>query len=308
MAEGKILLGYHGSPGAYADNAARHLFQNHATFRGKPFETVPYDTLNQMLSAVQNGDIHQAILPVENSLSGTIHANFDKLIKMSNPRVFVVGEYVFYEPCCLIGVKGSRVEDIQEIQSHTHIIEQCMEFIHSLPNGDSITISQGESTSSCAKHVSERNERQLAAIASKNTAQIYDLEILATGIEQSSSIFTRYFLLSKDPIVPERHMSPKSSYAVIMNNKPGALFKTLGSFAMRDINILKIESRPSTRTIRYATPWEYIIYIDIDGAMETNPLVEKAVDNLKEFATQVIKLGSYPRYINDMGDFSPICY
>ncbi|KAK9766686.1 hypothetical protein K7432_004075 [Basidiobolus ranarum] len=307
MSKKKVLLGYHGSPGAYVDNAARHLYQNHSTLRGQSFETVPFDTLRQMLSAVQSGDIQQAILPVENSLSGTIHANFDKLIKLNSPRIYVVGEYVYHEPYCLVGVKGSNVEDIKEIVSQSQIIEQCSDYIHSLPNSGSITISQGESTSSCARLVSERNEPQLAAIASQNAACMHNLEVLATGVEESS-IFTRYFLLSKEPIIPERHMQPKSSFAVIMPNKPGALFKILGSFALRDINVLKIESRPSTRTIRYTAPWEYIIYVDIDGAIETDALVDKAVENLKEFATEVVKLGSYPRYINEMGDCSPMYF
>ncbi|ORY06454.1 prephenate dehydratase [Basidiobolus meristosporus CBS 931.73] len=299
MSNRTVLIGFQGARGAYADNAARHLFDNQASFRGSSFETIPFDKLATMFAAVQCGDIHQAILPVENSLSGTMHANFDKLLQLK-PRLHVVGEYVFHEPYCLVALPGTSLEDITEVMSHVHVLEQCKDYLYSLPNGPSIVLAQGLSTADCASMVAEKGERTLAAIASQQAARLYDLEVLATGIEANPNTFTRYFLISKDPIRPERHMMPKTSFAVIMPNKPGALFKTLGSFAMRDINVLKIESRPSTRTISYSAPWEYIIYIDIDGAAETDPLVERAVDNLKEFASEVIVLGAYPRYVQEI--------
>ncbi|KAK9688447.1 hypothetical protein K7432_014402 [Basidiobolus ranarum] len=305
MSKGTTLIGFQGARGAYADNAARHLFENQPSLRGNNFVTVPFETLSTMLTAVQNGDVHQAILPVENSLSGTIHANFDKLLQLK-PRLHVTGEYVFHEPYCLVAVPGTSLDDITEVMSHVHVLEQCKDYLYSLPNGTSIVLAQGSSTASCASKISEKGDRTIAAIASQQAARMYDLEVLATGIEANTNTFTRYFLISKDPIKPERHMMPKTSFAVIMPNKPGALFKTLGSFAMRDINVLKIESRPSSRTIRYSAPWEYIIYIDIDGAAETDPLVERAVENLREFATEVIVLGAYPRYIQDLRDTTSI--
>lgn len=136
-----------------------------------------------------------------------------------------------------------------------------------------------------------------AALAGKRAALLHNLTIL--GSDSTPNNVTRYWLIARHPVLqPDRNLSPKSSFALVMKNQVGALHRVCACFALRDINITKLESRPSSRTINLASPWEYVTYIDIEGAPGNEDNVKRAVENLQEFTQKCIHLGSYPRYGN----------
>lgn len=140
----------------------------------------------------------------------------------------------------------------------------------------------------------QKKKKYSAALAGKRAATLHGLTIL--GQDSTPNNITRYWLISRHPVLqPDRHMSPKSSFALVMKNQIGALHRVCACFALRDINITKLESRPSSRNITSASPWEYTTYIDIEGAPGNEENVRRAVENLNEFTQKCIHLGSYPR-------------
>jgi len=175
-------------------------------------------------------------------------------------------------------------------------LEQCRSWLDHNLQGAKRTIVNG--TGIAAKNVAELKDTSVAAIASKNALQVYGLKLLSEHVESPRDSFTKFWLISHRPAHPERHMEPKTSLCVSVRNHTGSLFKVLACFSMRDINVCKLESRPMTSSILHAyAPWEYLLYLDVDGAPEVDEALAHALANLREFATQVVILGSYPRFI-----------
>ncbi|KAG0224622.1 hypothetical protein BGW41_005030 [Actinomortierella wolfii] len=285
-------IGFHGAPGAYAEDAILELTQNHPAFTQHSFKTVGFETIQELFTAIQRGIVMHGLVPIENSLSGTLHSTLE-LLTNSEPRLWIVGEYQCSETHLILARPGTKLEDIKEIRSHPAVLEQCAAFLdEKLPQGYRAVISSN--TATAAAEIATSNEPGLAALAGKRAAEINKLVVL--GSEHTPNNVTRYFLISRHPIQePDRHMSPKSSFAVVVKNQVGALHRLCSCFALRDINITKLESRPSSRTITLVTPWEYITYIDIEGAPGNTENVRRAVENLQEFTQKCIHLGSYPR-------------
>jgi prephenate dehydratase len=156
-------------------------------------------------------------------------------------------------------------------------------------------------TGYAAKYVSERANPCFAAIAGYDAAQLYNLQTLGIAHDtRTHPLLTKFWLLASKPVRAERHLEPRTSIAIRTTNRTGAFFRVLGCFAMRDINVVKIESKPHSKSIQHAhAPWEYELYVDVEGAPEVDEKVENALENLREFASQVVVLGSYPRYLVD---------
>ncbi|KAF9975137.1 hypothetical protein BGZ73_001314 [Actinomortierella ambigua] len=285
-------IGFHGAPGAYAEDAILELTQNHPAFTEHTFKTVGFETIKELFAAIQRGIVMHGLVPIENSLSGTLHSTLE-LLTNSEPRLWIVGEYQCSETHLILARPGTTLQDIKEIRSHPAVLEQCADFLEkTLPDGYRAVIASN--TAAAAEEIARSNEPGVAALAGKRAAEINNLVVL--GTEHKPNNITRYWLVSRHPIEqPDRHMSPKSSFAVVMKNQVGALHRILSCFALRDINITKLESRPSSRTITLITPWEYVSYIDIEGAPGNTENVRRAVENLQEFSQKCIHLGSYPR-------------
>lgn len=289
-------IGFHGANGAYAEDAILELTSNHPSFANHSFTTEGFDTMAELLANVQRGTVRHGLIPIENSLSGTLHSVLELFAKQE-PRLWVVGEYTCSESHYIMarGDIVTDLKDIVEIQSHPAILEQCQDFLDAtLPEGYRAVLASN--TATAAEQVASSDEFGIAALAGKRAATLHGLTIL--GQDSTPNNITRYWLISRHPVhQPDRHMSPKSSFALVMKNQIGALHRVCACFALRDINITKLESRPSSRNITSASPWEYTTYIDIEGAPGNEENVRRAVENLNEFTQKCIHLGSYPRYL-----------
>ncbi|KAG0326485.1 hypothetical protein BG004_002979, partial [Podila humilis] len=273
-------IGFHGANGAYAEDAILELTSNHPSFTQHTFSTEGFDTMTELFASIQRGTVHHGLIPIENSLSGTLHAVLE-LFAQQEPRLWVVGEYQNCESHYIMAKPGTKIEDIYEIQSHPAILEQCQDFLDATLQEDYRAV-LATNTASAAEQVAQSEEFGIAALAGKRAAQLHGLTIL--GTDSTPNNVTRYWLISRHPVLqPDRNMSPKTSFALVMKNQVGALHRVCSCFALRDINITKLESRPSSRTISLASPWEYVTYIDIEGAPGNEDTVRRAVDNLKEF-------------------------
>jgi prephenate dehydratase len=271
-------ISFQGEPGAYSELAAFEHF-------GTKTRTVPCESFESAFEAVSCGTCEYGLLPFENSLAGSIHRNYDLLLRH---ELYIVSEYHLRVQHCLLGLPGTKIEDIREVRSHPQALAQCEHRLTKM----SVKRVTAADTAGSARLVKDLNNPELAAIASTRAAEVYGLKILVENLEDNPSNFTRFLALSKEPLEvsdPEGG-DFKTSVVFSLKNQPGALFKALSVFALRDIDLTKIESRP----IQGKT-WEYMFYIDFAGHQESKNCA-RAMDHLDELATYIRVLGSYPRH------------
>ncbi|KAJ1558112.1 hypothetical protein HK096_003489 [Nowakowskiella sp. JEL0078] len=287
----EINVAFQGIHGAHSEEALLSLFKD-SKWENVIVLPKGVTSFEKVFDAIQSNEVKYGFVPVENSATGTYHFIYDMLYSNS---VYIVGEYCHHDNHCLLAAKGTSINSLTKIISHSYAFDQCRYFIATL-SGE-IQLSQSSDTAVSAAMIKSENLENTAAIASLTAAKIYDLKVLKESIEDNPDVVTRYLLISKSRETPERHMSPRTSFSLTLKNQIGSFFKALSCFALRDINVLKVESRPSVRSIQLSRPWEYILYIDVDGA-ESDFQIQNAIKNLEEFALTVIVLGSYPRYQN----------
>lgn len=267
-----VVVAFQGELGAYSEMAARSYF--HQTVA-----VAPQTTFTNLFKAVANGSCTHGMVPIENTVMGSIYENYDHLLKHG---LYIVGELKLRIVHNLIVNPGVCLEDIRKIYSHAAALAQCTEFTHSLQNAEAVV---AYDTAGAVKDLKKSRARDAAAIASAQAAIDYDLEILKSGVENNHQNYTRFLVVTKEPVEPEN--PAKISIVFAMKDAPGALFKSLSVFALRDINLLKIESRPLE-----GRPWEYAFYLDLEGHLGHEPCA-KAIEHLKEIATFVKILGAY---------------
>ncbi len=268
------VVAYQGEPGAYSEDAV-------AAFFGTRAETVPCVDFRDAFEAVDEGHASHAVLPVENSIEGTVAPVNDLLLEHD---LVVTGEAIVPVDHCLIAIPGARIEGVRVVYSHPQALGQCRAFLQRHPRWRQIP---AYDTAGSVKLVHDRGQRDEAAIASRRSAALYEMKILAEGIQTEHGNSTRFFLLEKHPRVEKG--ADKTSIAFVAKNLPGALHRCLGEFASRGINLTKLESRP-----RPSRPWNYVFYADLDGAMD-DVTVQEAVGALVSTAGFVKVLGSYRR-------------
>ncbi len=269
-----MQIAFQGEPGAYSEAAVLEHFNNEAVV------PVPCESFEAVFAAVSQGKVDYGFIPIENSLAGSIHQNYDLLL--SN-NLWVVGEHHLRVSHCLIGKPGSSLAEVKKVISHPQALAQCYGYLHSLPG---VTSEAVYDTAGSVKMVREQDDPQLAAIASRRAAQLYGMQILAENIEDNPANFTRFLVISPQPVQPEK--DAKTSIVFTLKNIPGSLFRALSALALRDIDLTKMESRPLV-----GTPWEYLFYIDFYGTT-LDPLVQRALAHLGEYALMLRVLGSYP--------------
>jgi prephenate dehydratase len=269
-------VAFQGEPGAYSELAAfEHL--------GPNIQTLPCESFDLAYEAILEGSASHGMLPFENSLAGSVHRNYDLILRH---ELYIVSEFHLRVSHCLLGVPGSKIENIKRAHSHPQALAQCE---NNLTKVGIIPVAEKD-TAGSARLIKEWNEPQDAAVASTRAAEVYGLEILRRNLEDYSHNYTRFLELSQQPLVvadPEED-GYKTSVVFSLKNTPGVLFKALSVFALRDIDLTKIESRPIPER-----PWEYMFYVDFLGHQQSLN-GSRALDHLGELATFLRVLGSYP--------------
>ncbi len=268
-----VAVAYQGEPGAYSEEAAIRYF-------GKSTKGLPYESLDAVFEAVERGDAPFAIVPVENSLEGSINRAYDLLL---DSPLMVCGETELRISHCLIAMEGASLDTIKFIYSHPQALGQSRNYLRQL-NAEIVPASD---TAGSVRMIKEEKRLDYAAVAGARAAELYGMKILAKEIEDNPHNFTRFFVLSKEDSPPTGN--DKTSIVFSLKHKPGALYDCLGEFAKRKINLSKLESRPTRRQ-----PWEYNFYMDFSGHREEK-MVGEALKALEEHAVFVKILGSYPK-------------
>ncbi|MGM0400216.1 MAG: prephenate dehydratase [Chloroflexota bacterium] len=270
----RLRVAFQGERGAYSEQAAVALL-------GEDIEPQPCETFDEVFARVEEGTCERGVVPVENSLAGSIHRIYDLLLQHD---LYIVAEHNQRISHCLIAHPGVELEEIERVYSHPQALAQCEYNLRAL---DVPQIVAFEDTAGSVKMIKEQGLRNAAAIASAKAAALYDMAILLRELEDEKTNYTRFLALAQEPIEPEGEA--KTSLAFAGRNEPGLLFRCLSAFALRDIDLCKIESRPLR-----GVPWEYIFYLDFAGSMSEEKS-QRAVDQLEEMANFVRVFGSYLR-------------
>ena len=269
-----MRIAFQGEPGAYSEAAALR-FSDHA-------DLLACEAFEDVFAAVASGKATHGILPVENSIGGSIHRNYDLLLENDLP---IVGEVTLPITHNLMALAGTALKDVRRILSHPQALAQCERFLRGMSG---VSVEATYDTAGSAKLVKEHKLTDAAAIASERAAKVFGLEILRAEIQDYSDNITRFLLISRTGETGD-HVD-KTSVVFSLPNEPGSLFKALSVFALRDIDLTKIESRP----IR-GRPWEYLFYVDIPiGRHDLR--CARALVHLAEFARSMRTLGSYPSW------------
>jgi prephenate dehydratase len=277
-----ITVAFQGEPGAYSELAALEYFAPTS------ITTYPCNSFDLAFQAVTEAACSHGVLPIENSLAGSIHRNYDLLLEHN---LHIVGEFPLRVQHCLLALPGSNVKDIRRIYSHPQALAQCEKNLKRL----GVELVPEADTAGSARLVREKQDPHAGALASRRAAQVNDLQILAENMEDDPANYTRFLVLAPQPLeVPDPNQGEyKTSVVFSLKNAPGVLFKALGVFALREIDLTKIESRPIP-----GRPWEYMFYIDFAGhQLQRN--CQRALEHLQELATYLRLLGSYPRRRTD---------
>ena len=271
-----MKIAFQGEPGAFSEAAALEHW-------GPSVTPVPCETFDDVFAAVQGGACQGGLVPIENSIGGSIHRNYDLLLQHS---LFITAEHYLRVHHCLIAWPGVAVSDLRRIISHPQALAQCEHHLRALTG---VKAEPVYDTAGSVKMVKALGDRTVAAIASRRAAEVYGLEVLVDGFEDDTANFTRFLAIAPQP-VNVTGTETKTSLVFSLHNMPGALFKALSVFALRDIDLSKIESRPLVGKL-----WEYFFYVDIAGSTADLP-VARALEHLGEYAPMLRVLGSYPRH------------
>jgi arogenate/prephenate dehydratase len=271
-----MRVAFQGVHGAYSEVAAR-------TMLGPSITTLPCRSFDDVFRAVERGRADRGVLPIENSLSGSIHRNYDLLLAH---RLHIVGETHLRVEHVLMCHPSSSLRKLTVVRSHPQALAQCGAFfartkrLHPEPFFD---------TAGAAESIMRERKLDTGAIASSYAASLYGLRVIRRNIEDLPNNFTRFLLLSRTPWKPVRGYSVKCSISFKpARNQVGSLFRILGVFALRDIDLLKIESRPDRET-----SFNYLFYVDFAGNPNERH-VTKALEHLQEVTRNYRLLGAYP--------------
>jgi prephenate dehydratase len=261
-------ISFQGERGAYSEDAAISFFGN--------VETVPFSTFAEVIESTENGKTQYSVLPVENSLEGSVGESYDLLLSTS---LSVVGEIYYRVRHCLIGFE--KVQDIDTVYSHPQALGQCRKFIQKYK----LKTVPAYDTAGSVKMIKELGKKNIGCVASKRASEIYGVPIVAEGIEDNANNYTRFLVLSKTKV----RGGDKTSIIFSVKHEAGTLFNILKEFHDYKINLTKIESRPNK-----STPWEYNFYVDFDGNQD-DPKIGELLKKINKSSLFLKVLGSYNR-------------
>jgi prephenate dehydratase len=272
-----VTIAFAGEQGAFAELAAREYFGP----RGKVF---PVPEFGDVFREVAAGRCAFGVVPIENSLSGSIHQNYDHLLESN---LVIVGEVLLRVRQFLIANKGTRRKDLVRLFSHPAVFPQCRKFLNKFPH---LTAVPASNTAGAVKKIKDENLRDAAAIASMQAAIDFDMQVVARNIEDTKWNTTRFLVIAKKThALPASVKKTKSSVVFSMKSKPGALLDCLNVFAKRGINLFKIESRPVRQKAR---GFAYLFYLDFEGDARKE-IHKEALREIQKITTFYRFLGSY---------------
>ena len=266
-------VAFQGERGAFSEIAALKFFRN-------SIDPFPCKSFSEVFKKINNKEAEYGILPIENSQTGGINEVHDLLL---NQELFAVGEVKLKVEHCLITKEEIDFKLIEKVYSHPQALAQCENFLSKkLPHCQIIPVYD---TAGSVKIIKEVKENNVAAIASNWAAELYGLKILGSGIQDNRYNYTRFLVLSEEISSDPKNNKTSIIFAVV--SKPGALYRCLKEFALRDINLNRLESRPSKRE-----PWEYIFYTDFEKGLHEKE-TQEALKSLEECTTFIKIIGSY---------------
>ena len=267
-------IAFQGERGAFSEEAAVKLL-------GEDINLVPRPTFEALYTAIEDGAADYILAPIENSLAGSVHRSYDLLVTSG---LHIQAEVVIPIVHNLIGIPGATFEGITQVSSHPVALAQCEKFFASHP---SIKRVATDDTAGSVREVMAAGDRAKAGIASKRAASVYGGAILREHLEDHSENYTRFLLLATTPEIARD--ADKLSLVLNLAHKPGSLCNALAAFAERNLNLLKIESRPIP-----GAPWSYCFYLDLQASLN-DPGTRAALEELKQFTDSVKVLGCYPQ-------------
>ena len=263
---------YFGVPGTHTQQAMEDFFEGEV-------EGVSCQSFQGVMEAVERGEADFGVLPIENSSTGGITANYDLLLNYENS---IVGQYVMKIDQCLLALPGTKPDEIRTVYSHPQGFLQCREFMGQHPGYEGIEYG---STAAAAKKVAEEGDRTQAAIASRRAAKEYGLEIIADGIQQEKNNSTRFIVIGADKVYTKE--SDKLALCIELPHTSGSLYRILSHFLYNDLNLTQIESRPIP-----GRNWEYRFFVDVEGNLD-DAAVQNALRGVREEAAFLRVLGNY---------------
>ena len=268
-----VEVAFQGEIGAYSEEAAFQFF-------GSSIQIRPRETLEEVFKVVEEGGVGFGVVPVENSLEGSISRVYDLLL---DSTLRVCGEIELRVIHCLIASPGAGLDTIKRVYSHPQALAQCRNFLKHL----NCELIPTYDTAGSVKMIKESGMPDSAAIAGARAAEIYGMKVIAQEIEDNPNNFTRFFILAKEDSPPSGN--DKTSIVFSAKDRPGAMHEALGEFARRKVNLTKLESRPTRQK-----PWQYNFYLDFEGHRQDKPARE-ALEGLERISIFVKVLGSYPK-------------
>jgi chorismate mutase / prephenate dehydratase len=276
--EQQIRVAYQGTDGAFSHQAAmRHFEQRYSNV-----ECIGYTRFEQAAEAVENDDVDVAILPIENTTAGSINDTYDLL---NEKELYIIGEEVLKVVHCLMAPEKVQLSNIRRVLSHPQAIAQCSRFLASLSR---CHVESYFDTAMAARKVREDGDLSQAAIGSAYAAEIYGLEILERDLANQPENYTRFVVVSRDPVKCDPQLNCKTSIIFATIDEKGALLKCLNILGDSGVNMTKLESRP-----RIGHPWQSLFYLDVEGNVN-QPRLASALEKLSRNAQYFKVLGSYP--------------
>ncbi|MBA0839660.1 hypothetical protein Goarm_005365 [Gossypium armourianum] len=290
-----VRVAFQGISGAYGEDAALKAYPNCETVPCDQFEAAFNVRMISTLVAVELWLVDKAVLPIENSVGGSLHRNYDLLLRH---RLHIVREVLLVVNHCLLALPGVEKQEVKRVLSHPQALAQCEMALTKM----GIVRVSADDSAGAAKIVASSGRRDMGAIASARAAALYGLDILAEKVQDEDDNVTRYLVLTREPIIPGTDRLYKTSIVFTLEEGPGMLFKALAVFSLRGINLSKIESRPQKgRPLRVvddsnkgsAKYFDYLFYIDFEASM-AEQRAQNALEHLQEYARFLRVLGCYP--------------
>lgn len=277
-----MRVAYQGVRGAYSELAALRAL-------GRKITPVPCQTFDEVFGMVTTGRADRGVIPIENSLAGSIHQNYDLLL---DHALHIVGEVHLKVEHVLMALPGSSVRSLTRIRSHPQALAQCNRFFRRHPR---LIAEPFFDTAGAAASLAEERAAGVGAIASSYAARLYGLTILRREMENEPHNYTRFLMVGRRPWSPRGGVRTKCSIVFRPErNIVGILFRILGVFALRDINLLKIESRPDPHS-----PFSYLFYVDFEGT-PLEARTARALEHVQEMTSLFRLLGAYPADVNEV--------